>query len=64
MQHLKITEEVTSHYTAEIPVLTAACMKMIVFWDVAPCSLVDSDRRFRVAYCLHHQGGAGGIEFL
>jgi hypothetical protein len=30
-------------------------MKMAVFWDVAPCSLVDIDRRFRCAYCLHHQ---------
>jgi hypothetical protein len=29
-------------------------MKMIVFWDVVPCSLVDIDRRFRGAYCLHH----------
>jgi hypothetical protein len=37
-------------------VLTATSMKMAVFWDVAPCSLVDTDRRFRGAYCLHHQG--------
>jgi hypothetical protein len=29
---------------------------MAVFWDVAPCSLVDIDRRFGGAYCLHHQG--------
>jgi hypothetical protein len=28
----------------------------LVFWDVAPCSLIDTDRRFRGAYCLHHQG--------
>jgi hypothetical protein len=27
---------------------------MAVFWDVAPCSLVDSDWHFRAAYCLHH----------
>jgi hypothetical protein len=27
-----------------------------VLWDVAPCSLVEIDRRFRGAYCLHHQG--------
>jgi len=26
-----------------------------VFWDVAPCSFVESDRRFRGTYCLHHQ---------
>jgi hypothetical protein len=29
-------------------------MKMAVFWDIAPCSLVDTDRRFRGAYCLHY----------
>jgi hypothetical protein len=28
-------------------------MKMTVFWDVAPCSLVDAGQRFRGAYCLH-----------
>jgi hypothetical protein len=31
-------------------------MKMRPFWDVAPCSLIEIDRRFRDAYCLHHQG--------
>jgi hypothetical protein len=30
-------------------------MKMTVFWDVAPCGLVEVDRHFRGAYCLHHQ---------
>jgi hypothetical protein len=37
-------------------VLMAASMKFRVFWDVAPCSLVGVDRRFRDAYCLHQQG--------
>jgi hypothetical protein len=37
-------------------VVTATSMKMAVFWDVAPCSLIDTDRHFRGAYCLHHQG--------
>jgi hypothetical protein len=27
-------------------VLMAASMKMAVFWDVAPCSLVETDRHF------------------
>jgi hypothetical protein len=27
-------------------------MKMTVFWDVAPCSFVEIDLRFRGAYCL------------
>jgi hypothetical protein len=31
-------------------------MQMTVFYDVAPCSLVEIGRRFRDAYCLHHQG--------
>jgi hypothetical protein len=37
-------------------VLMAVSMKFRVFWDVAPCSQVDVDRRFRGAYCLHLQG--------
>jgi hypothetical protein len=32
-------------------VLTATNMKMTVFWDVAPCSLVEINRRFGDAYC-------------
>jgi hypothetical protein len=36
-------------------------MKMTVFWDVAPCSLVETDRGFRDAYCLHNQGDANNI---
>jgi len=37
-------------------VLTAASMMFrIVFWDVLPCKMI-VDRRFRGAYCLHHQG--------
>jgi hypothetical protein len=30
--------------------------KMAVFWDVALCSLVKVDRRFRGACSLYHQG--------
>jgi hypothetical protein len=33
-------------------VLTATNIKMAVFWDDAPCGLVETDRRFRTAYCL------------
>jgi len=32
-------------------------IKMAVFWDVAPCILVDTYRRFRGAYCLNQQHG-------
>jgi hypothetical protein len=35
--------------------VTPWCLNMAVFWDVAPYSLVEIDRRFRCAYCLHHQ---------
>jgi hypothetical protein len=31
-------------------------LKMTVFWDIAPRSLVKFDRRFRGAYRLHYQG--------
>jgi hypothetical protein len=27
---------------------------MTAFWDIAPCSLVEVDRRFTGTYCLHH----------
>jgi hypothetical protein len=30
-------------------------MKIGALWDVEPCSLVRVDRRFKGAYCLHHQ---------
>jgi hypothetical protein len=29
---------------------------MLMCWDVAPCSLVEIDRLFKGAYCLHLQG--------
>jgi hypothetical protein len=44
--------------------------KISIFWDVAQYSLVDVDRHFRGAYCLHHQGDElhhpddGGIKIL
>jgi hypothetical protein len=36
--------------------LIARSYKTAVSWYAAPCSLVDTDRRFRGAYYLHHQG--------
>jgi hypothetical protein len=26
------------------------------FWDIAACSLVEADRRFKDPYCIHHYG--------
>jgi hypothetical protein len=37
-------------------VLTVSSMNVSLFWNVAPYSLVDTDRHFRGAYCLYHQG--------
>jgi hypothetical protein len=34
---------------------------MTAFWDIAPCSLVEVDRRFRGANYLHHQGLEYGL---
>jgi hypothetical protein len=31
-------------------------MKMAVFWDVAPCRVVDTDRRWKETYQFHRQG--------
>jgi hypothetical protein len=31
-------------------------LKMINFWDIAPYTLTEVDRRFRYAYCIYHQG--------
>jgi hypothetical protein len=34
-------------------------IKFKVFWDVASCSHVEVDWRFRCAYCIHRQNGTG-----
>jgi hypothetical protein len=47
-----------------LQVLTATSMKMTVLWNVASCSLVDTDRRFRGVYCIHHQGDDGGSKHV
>jgi hypothetical protein len=40
-------------------VLTAASMKMAVFWVVVPCSLVELYRRFRGTFCLTRRSDDG-----
>jgi hypothetical protein len=43
--------------------VSTASMKMVVFWNVALCSLVEIDRRFIGTYCHHYQGdNDGGIK--
>jgi hypothetical protein len=52
---LNINQKMSSNYV-RLQVLTAASLKFTVFCDVAPYSHVEVDRRFRGAYCVHHQG--------
>jgi hypothetical protein len=46
----------TCSYKVRFQVLTAASLKMAVFWVVAPRSLVEVYRRFRGACYLHLHG--------
>jgi hypothetical protein len=39
-------------------------MNIAVLWGVTPCSLVDTDWRWRGAFCLHHQCYDGGSKLL
>jgi hypothetical protein len=39
-------------------------LKMTVFWDVAPCSLVEFYRRFRGACCLQYRPDDGGSKHI
>jgi hypothetical protein len=51
----------------ESEVLTAASMKMAVFWVVVLCSLAEVYKRFRGTCCLHYQGDHlhdGGSKYL
>jgi hypothetical protein len=34
---------------------TKVPLKVTDFWDIAPCSIFEANRRFRSVYCLHHQ---------
>jgi hypothetical protein len=38
-------------------VLAATRMKTVVFWNIAPCSLIHTDRRFRGTFCHHLSSG-------
>jgi hypothetical protein len=49
---------VKSNRDVRFQVLTAASMKMVAFWGMVLCSLVEVDRRFRGAYCVPGYGGS------
>jgi hypothetical protein len=44
--------------------IIAPSMNMTVLWDIAPCTLVKVDRRFRCAHSLQYQGDYGGYTHL
>jgi hypothetical protein len=44
--------------------VTVTSMKAAVFWDVAHCSLVDTDWRFIGAYCLRREGDESFIALM
>lgn len=48
----------------KIQVIRAASVKMIIFWNIAPCSLSAADRRFGGAYCLNCQGDKSQLLFV
>jgi hypothetical protein len=55
--HEKLTiqkEKKEENFELKFQVFMVMYMTITVFWDVAPCSLVESYQRFRGAYCLHH----------
>jgi hypothetical protein len=52
------------HALVRFQVLKAASMNMTVFWNVAPCSLIELDRLFRSVYCLRHSPLHGGSKHL
>jgi hypothetical protein len=39
------------HFITVLKLIENGVIKMSVFWDVAPCSLVDIDQSFTGAYC-------------
>jgi hypothetical protein len=54
--YFTILEDPTTNNTVIFQVLTVVLMKITAFWDIASCSLVEIDRRFRGAYCLWKVG--------
>jgi hypothetical protein len=55
-----VLKKLTNHSVSlvisrEIPGSHGGGVKMIAFLDIAPCSVVETDKRSRDAYCFHHQ---------
>jgi hypothetical protein len=48
-------------YHMRFQVLMATSIKIVAFWDVVLCSLMEVDWHFRGAHCLHHQGNMKAV---
>jgi hypothetical protein len=44
------------YFLVRFQVLAVVTMNITVFWVLAPCSLLETYRRLRGSYCLHHYG--------
>jgi len=53
---IKETSEVAPCISGLQKLLLTVCMKMTASWVILSCCLVEVDRPFRDAHCLHHQG--------
>jgi hypothetical protein len=56
LSHTRNTITITS------ALVTLFLSKMTVLWDDAPCSLVETGRRFRGAYCFYHEGDEASLK--
>jgi hypothetical protein len=54
--HGKTKSNISNGHTLTLLRQSKNIMMMVVFWVVAPRSLVEVYRRFRGPCCLHHQG--------
>jgi hypothetical protein len=55
VQSAKANEGVQEDWSIEVNGRESWSKRMTLFCDIAPCSFVEVDRRFRGAYCLCHQ---------
>jgi len=51
----KLRHYLTRNFMVSFEALTATSMKMTVACDIAPCSLIDIDRRLRDTFCLYRR---------
>jgi hypothetical protein len=45
-----------------LELLTVSTVKISVFWDVDPCSLIDCDQHFRGTCCLHLEDRSSALK--